>query len=878
MVDWPLIGREHELRLLSDALDNPECDSVALVGAAGVGKTRLANEVHKMAAARGLTSVPIRASPSAAGIPRAALGPLFAELAIEEDGAVAPAIAISRALASRDPDDRLVIVVDDAQELDELSTALIRNVVEESRALVVLTVRIGDRPLGRLVEIWHHERSLRVQVDALPDEDVRKVLRAALPGPIDGAAVSELVTASAGNGLLLRELLTGVLESGVLALRDGLWSMNGRLSDSARLRDLIGNRIRGLSAVEREAVELVALSEPIELALLTGLVSLTVAEDLERRRILEACSGLYGIEVRLAQPLYGEVVRARLSPARRGRLCRSLAAAIEQIGAVRALTSQELLQDAIWRLDGGDARPELSLAAARKAFVSADFLLAARLARHAWEVGKDLQAATLLVDSLLDLGQTTEAEAILREAFDLARTDQERASLGARLASAMFVFAGQAQAAKQLLLDTAVALSDATSRRVLEGQLADLVLLEGDVVRAIEVCRPLVEDRRDVAFAQAARDLGVALALAGRSDEAIRHVEEAISARPASPSIEELSRETAFRAAQVLALREAGRIDEARSIAEAVYAGAIEHGNRGAQAWLACVLGLIVVDQGRMREAENYYREATTLFAEFGHPGRRWGLGGIALATGQAGDGVTAASAIRDLDSVGSTVVRQMDVHIERGRAWAALANGDRAEAAGVLRAAAQLGREWGQLASAAAALYDLARIGFGIEEAATGLRYLAPFVSGELMRARVEHAEALLARDPALAVSATDGFLACGAYLFAAESAALVANLLLEGDRRREATAASVRAQTLIDKLDGASTPGLVLLENRSPLSARERQVALLAAAGQSSKEIADALYLSTRTVDNHLQRIYAKLGIASRAELADHLRTSSF
>jgi DNA-binding CsgD family transcriptional regulator len=50
--------------------------------------------------------------------------------------------------------------------------------------------------------------------------------------------------------------------------------------------------------------------------------------------------------------------------------------------------------------------------------------------------------------------------------------------------------------------------------------------------------------------------------------------------------------------------------------------------------------------------------------------------------------------------------------------------------------------------------------------------------------------------------------------------------------------------------------------------LTAREREVVLLAA-DSSSREIAEKLGLSTRTVDNNLARAYAKLGISGRAEL---------
>lgn len=52
--------------------------------------------------------------------------------------------------------------------------------------------------------------------------------------------------------------------------------------------------------------------------------------------------------------------------------------------------------------------------------------------------------------------------------------------------------------------------------------------------------------------------------------------------------------------------------------------------------------------------------------------------------------------------------------------------------------------------------------------------------------------------------------------------------------------------------------------------LSEREREIAELAAAGMRSRQIADQLFLSPRTVDTHLSRIYRKLDIPSRAALS--------
>lgn len=58
------------------------------------------------------------------------------------------------------------------------------------------------------------------------------------------------------------------------------------------------------------------------------------------------------------------------------------------------------------------------------------------------------------------------------------------------------------------------------------------------------------------------------------------------------------------------------------------------------------------------------------------------------------------------------------------------------------------------------------------------------------------------------------------------------------------------------------------------APLSAQERRIAELAAAGHSNKEIAAQLYLSPRTVGAHLYRLFPKLGVTSRAALGDVLR----
>jgi DNA-binding CsgD family transcriptional regulator len=71
--------------------------------------------------------------------------------------------------------------------------------------------------------------------------------------------------------------------------------------------------------------------------------------------------------------------------------------------------------------------------------------------------------------------------------------------------------------------------------------------------------------------------------------------------------------------------------------------------------------------------------------------------------------------------------------------------------------------------------------------------------------------------------------------------------------------------------------TPALQAIEFRARLTPSEREAALLAISGHSNKDIAAQLFLSSRTIENRLQRVYEKLGISGRSELADALTSGN-
>ena len=59
----------------------------------------------------------------------------------------------------------------------------------------------------------------------------------------------------------------------------------------------------------------------------------------------------------------------------------------------------------------------------------------------------------------------------------------------------------------------------------------------------------------------------------------------------------------------------------------------------------------------------------------------------------------------------------------------------------------------------------------------------------------------------------------------------------------------------------------------NASSTALTERRVAELVVAGLSNKEVAARLFVTVRTVENHLSKVYAKLGVRSRTQLAGRL-----
>ncbi|MFI6353857.1 LuxR C-terminal-related transcriptional regulator [Streptomyces sp. NPDC050743] len=126
-------------------------------------------------------------------------------------------------------------------------------------------------------------------------------------------------------------------------------------------------------------------------------------------------------------------------------------------------------------------------------------------------------------------------------------------------------------------------------------------------------------------------------------------------------------------------------------------------------------------------------------------------------------------------------------------------------------------------------------------------------------------HADALARKDGEGLDRAAEALEERGFLLFAAEARAQAVRVHRDP---RAARVSRTRAVALARRCQGARTPalaGLVLGE----LTARQRQIVTLAAAGLSNREIAERLTLSVRTVGNHLYSAYSRLGTGDRGAL---------
>ncbi|RZS87498.1 regulatory LuxR family protein [Motilibacter rhizosphaerae] len=870
---WPLVGRQAELEVAMDALADPRVRVNVAVGLPGTGKTRFAEEVLALAGGRGHPVARVTASPGSREVPLSAL----AHLAPAPAGTGADPLQVHRAAAAHARQRvraaqgrRLVVLVDDLHLLDAASLAVLTRLLDDGLAFVLGTVRSGEPRDPALQALVHGDSALLTEIGDLGRAASRTLLHLALRGPVEAGTVEDLWAASLGNPFYLRELVLHGIRTGSLVQTAGVWRATGRLAAPARLTELMRLRLDGMPAAERAVLDLLAVQDglsPDDVLALAGTPDHVGAalESLERSGLIRSELQQRRVVLHLAHPVYADTLRATTSELTARRLGTALARRIQALGARRPddpVRVAGLLLDAT-----GTADPHLLLEAARLARAAHDLDGVARFAGAALAHGDLGEAALLLGGALYELGRFAEADDALLRAQRTSTSEAQTVDMVQVRARLLLFGRVQPDDALDVVRSAAAGVRGpglADELRALEAAVLVQAGRPGDALPLAQELSSAARSPRAAVLAGLAH--AAALTLTGDPAAALAQARRGYAEHQRLGDLPALH-PSLHQAEEVLALQEAGRLAAAREVGERAYAGATADRAPFARLRLARLLGRGAVLEGAPRTALRWYLEALSLCRAYGFDGpRRVVLDHLAVAHALLGDPRAAEAALAERDSLPT----QLQPYPEQalGSAWASAAAADLPGARRTVELAVACAARTGDVSSERRLLHDLARLG-APAEAATRLLELQSRGDSALATAYLLSATALQSRSAPALREAAEAFEELGARLYAAEAWTSAGVEHRRAGQPREAAWAVTRAARALEHCEGARTPLLLVADSHVPLTAREREVALLAARGRPSREIAEQLCLSVRTVDNHLQNVYGKLGIKGRADI---------
>ncbi|HYN94018.1 MAG TPA: AAA family ATPase, partial [Pilimelia sp.] len=830
MAPWRFVGRADECeRLIASATGGRR--GLILTGSVGIGKSRLLREAVNL-----LPTDRYAVSAAAANIVTAALplGGVAEILPADQPAGLSPAGLLRwavQALHQQAAGRPIVLAVDDAHLLDPSSAALVYLIARSDRATVLGTLRSGEPVPLPVRALWTDDLVDYVELRPLTPPESAELLAAMLGGPVDPASAERLWRISAGNPLMLRELVVAGRAGGEFGTAFGLWRWTGRLELAPTLTDMIDARIGQLSPAERTVLELVALGQPIGLPLLVRATDAAAVEAVEERGLIRVTMDDRRASARLAHPLYGEVLRRSAPVSRTRRLLARLADLVEEAGARRR---DDLLRVAVWRLDSDTAQdPGLLLAAATQAFGTFDVPLATRLARAAQAAGGGFHAGELLATLLVFADQPDEAAAVLAATRPAATSEARLARWSTARGLVAYWGHGDVAAAAELAA-AADRLTDPEQVARLRA-FESLMRLHGlELPAAVRLAHAVLDRPAAGAAARSLARCSLAhlQAARGRLDLAAGMVAAVTADAPqwrgVMPYVQialELTRGTQ--------LSVAGDVAGIDAIAAEEFADLSDAGDfRLGSGYLAVLRAQAARLRGHSGAALRCAVQACALlatgrvFAGLAHAER-------AYAAALRGEAASAARAMAESDRVQAPTMAILYPWREQARCWVAACAGRLPTAVAGLTGLAGRLRADGLSGHEVAALHDIVRLG-GAATVAARLAELAKEVDGPLAPLAARHARAAATGNAGELLAVAAGFSDLGLRLYAAEATAL-AVATLRAARDPAVGAAAARLAVLLESCD-ARTPALAAAAP-PPLTGRELQVATLAAGGASSR-----------------------------------------
>ncbi|WP_253861565.1 AAA family ATPase [Mycobacterium asiaticum] len=858
---WPLIGRAQEMAVVEGAIAEPETPGIIVCGAPGVGKSRIVREALSTAARGGCVTRWAVASASARSIP---LGAFAAWVSLPEPGGSQLVHLVRDAIQSLSAGQAVVIGVDDAHLLDELSAFVLHQIAQRQAAKLVLTIRSGESVPAAVQEVWSGVGFDRLDLQPLSADETAELLLAALGGPVDPDVVHRLWRLTRGNVLYLRNIVEQEVSDGRLAQRHGYWRWSGDPVVPPSLALLIEARMGTLPGAVGDVVDMLAVGEPIELAALSRIADPAAIEEAEVRGLITLDTVEGGVEARLAHPLYGELRRKRVAATRlrrlRGLVATELAASDDR-DEVRAVVRRAVLS-----VDSDLAPdPDLLVRAADGAMFLADAPLADRLAAAAIRAGAGLQAYSIRSFALAWQGRGAEADAVVASTPTEGLTVADQVYLLGQRGFGKLWGMGDPDGAKELF-EEASRITTTSTRGWCDAYWAIYWASMAQPEKALSFGAGLdLTSMPAILNSSATWALVVANGDAGHADRADR------SAKVGYECADRM--ETAAHMTLLLFDRHAGALLQCGRLKEATALGESARNQTAdipgvARLLSAAIIGRAAVGSGRLDEARSVLQTVVELFAGDSNGFRYRYLIPLTTALAMCGLSAEAAAALGTAQAEHHRSYGFVEYERALAQAWVAASQGAVSEAIQVSRAAAETACANGQFGAEVVCLQTAAQFGDG--STATRLGQLEAIVEGPRVGVAARFAVALSAGDGSELAAASAEFEEMGDLVAAVDAAAHAAIAYRRKDMRGSALGCSTRAEALAQRCGGAATPALRQAGMRVPLTSREHEIVLLLGEGLPSRAVAERLTLSVRTVEGHIYRAMAKTGVSTREELA--------
>ena len=917
-----LVGRATELAVTARFLDEVQTKPAGIVisGEAGIGKSAIWRHVVAAAHERGIRVLAARPTQTEAQLAFAGIADLFEPTADEVLSALPPpqrtafavallreephestvdqravsaaALSALRMLAAIGP---LLVAVDDLQWLDRPSAAVLEFAARrlESTPVGLLTcVRVeAGFPAATIAEAIPDDRGTRLELGPLSLAAIHDILKASLGRPLPRRVVTRIQRVAGGNPFYALELARALAD--VPTSDDSV-----PLPDD--LRELVTARVTGLPRSVRVALLAMAAQRVPTVdgvaAAIAG--SRSAAEHALSQARDAGIVTFYGSAVRFAHPLFAAGIYAGAPLSSRQRIHRRLAACFDE--------PEERARHLALAAPAPDAALAAELDAAADSARSrgapetaAELVESARRLTPAHLVADVQRRAVQAADYHFHAGELARARELLDGVLAQRPPDSVRAEVLSLLAEIHYHQRSLSAATELFAEALEYAGSNQALRSSIELHLAFAANLAGDFAAA--------DPHADRAL-ESAQQLGdwpaVAEALAVRVilDYLLgRGLDEGRLAR--ALELEDGQRQTTIEMrptliAAHLMLYE-GRLERSRDLFLALRQRVIDRGEESDLPFPSSYLVWGETMRGDLAAARRYADEALASATHVGmDTGRCWALAFRALCAGYAGDvRATELSAEEALALAPTTGVAIAAIWARWGLALLALSRGD--------------------AAAADAALDPLT-----VEVEATGIAepircpYLSDHIEALIAVGRLDRADRLTTMLEEAGRRHARGWVQhqavrCRALLLAArgelDAAAQAADEALDIGRQQEHRldyARTLLAGAQIERRCRRRAPArqrcdlaVAIFEQadarlwaerareeqsrtaahpgRSDLTETERRVAELAGAGQTNRQVAAAMFISPKTVEANLARVYAKLGIHSRAELGSRIGT---